>query len=131
VNTKVDQAQRTKTENIRKKHPRLVREERTLVAMIGQYCGEKHGHAGQLCAECRELQDYARERLGKCPFQEGKTVCSKCPVHCYKPAMREAIKRVMRFSGPKMLFHHPVMALWHLFDRIRKTPLKAASKVGS
>lgn len=27
--------------------------------------------------------------------------------------MREEIRRVMRFSGPRMLFYHPVQAIWH------------------
>ena len=28
--------------------------------------------------------------------------------------MREQIRRVMRFSGPRMLLYHPVLAVWHL-----------------
>ena len=37
-------------------------------------------------------------------------------VHCYQPQMREQIRQVMRYSGPRMLFHHPVMAIRHLID---------------
>ena len=39
---------------------------------------------------------------------ESKTFCSNCRVHCYCPDMREKIRMVMRFSGPRMLFYHPV-----------------------
>ena len=35
-------------------------------------------------------------------------------VHCYQPQMREQIRQVMRFSGPRMLLYHPVLAVWHL-----------------
>ncbi len=28
--------------------------------------------------------------------------------------MRERVKEVMRFSGPRMIFHHPVVAVKHL-----------------
>lgn len=43
-----------------------------------------------------------------------------CRVHCYKPAMREKIRAVMRFSGPRMIFHHPVAAVWHVIETKRE-----------
>lgn len=111
-------------------HPRLKREAKTVAEMIALYCRNLHHQRRGLCAECGELQDYARERLVKCPFQEGKTVCSKCNVHCYKPEMREKIRNVMRYSGPRMLYTHPLMAVLHLNDRRRKepTPVKSGIK---
>ena len=81
--------------------------------MIELYCRKKHG-GKDLCAECAELTEYARTRSDKCPFMETKTFCSNCKVHCYKPDMREKIRAVMRFSGPRMLFSHPIMALHHV-----------------
>jgi hypothetical protein len=30
--------------------------------------------------------------------------------------MREKIREVMRFSGPRMIFHHPIMAIRHLIE---------------
>jgi hypothetical protein len=47
---------------------------------------------------------------------ETKTFCSNCKVHCYKPEMREKIKEIMRFSGPRMIFYHPIMAIRHLIE---------------
>lgn len=47
---------------------------------------------------------------------ETKTFCSNCKVHCYKPDMREKIREVMRFSGPRMLFYHPIMAIRHVME---------------
>ena len=52
----------------------------------------------------------------KCPFMESKTFCSNCRVHCYCPDMRAKIRMVMRFSGPRMLFYHPVLAIRHLVE---------------
>ena len=75
-----------------------------------------------LCAECQELLQYALERLDNCPFQEHKTTCENCPVHCYRPEMRERIRAVMRYAGPRMLFRHPLLALLHLWDRARGAP---------
>lgn len=51
---------------------------------------------------------------------ETKTFCSNCRVHCYKPEMREKIRAVMRFSGPRMLFVHPVAAIRHVIETRRK-----------
>ena len=58
--------------------------------------------------------DYANMRSNKCPFMETKTFCSNCKVHCYKPEMREKIREVMRYSGPRMIFHHPAAAIHHV-----------------
>ena len=104
-------------------HPRMARERKTIEAMIGIYCRDHHGTRGDLCRECGGLLDYANLRLEKCPFQEGKTVCAKCPIHCYKPEMRERVRGVMRYSGPRMTFRHPVLALFHLIDGLRRKPL--------
>ena len=75
-----------------------------------------HGKRQGLCPDCAALDLYARERSDKCPFMETKTFCSNCKVHCYKPEMREKIRAVMRFSGPRMMFHHPVMAVRHVLE---------------
>lgn len=91
------------------------REKETVSLMIQIYCKKKHG-GETLCPECAALDAYARSRSDKCPFMETKTFCSSCKVHCYKPDMREKIKEVMRFSGPRMIFYHPIMAIRHLID---------------
>ena len=91
------------------------REKAMVTEMIVLYCQKNH-HANALCPDCAALTEYARQRSDKCPFMESKTFCSNCKVHCYKPEMREKIRAVMRFSGPRMMFHHPVMAVRHLME---------------
>ena len=95
---------------------------KTIVAMLRIYCKDHHSTSDGLCSECMELRDYAEQRLLHSPFQPKKPPCSKCPVHCYKPAMRERIREVMRYAGPRMLGKHPVMAVRHLLDGLRKPP---------
>lgn len=91
--------------------------EKELVSqMIALYCKKKHGSKHGLCPECIELDAYARQRSDKCPFMETKTFCSNCKVHCYKPVMREKIREVMRFSGPRMIFTHPITAIRHVVE---------------
>lgn len=94
-------------------------EKRVLAEMIGIYCRGRHHSKGNLCEECHELLDYAHARVDQCPFMEHKTFCSQCPVHCYSPIMREKIRAVMRYSGPRMLFVHPVLAMKHLAHRLK------------
>jgi len=91
--------------------------------MIRDYC-RGHHEGKPPCPSCCELEAYARERLSRCPFREGKTTCAKCAVHCYLPEHRSKIRAVMRYAGPRMLYRHPVMAVRHLMDGHRKAPLK-------
>ena len=101
---------------------RMTREARTVEAMIRLYCQARHKTNGPICPDCRELWEYSQTRLNRCPFQEGKTTCAKCPVHCYRPELRERIRTVMRYAGPRMLLRHPFLALMHLWDGIRRAP---------
>jgi hypothetical protein len=106
----------------------MARESRTIHAMIEIYCRDHHGNGvrrnngmkHKFCPGCRELLAYAELRLDKCPFQKNKTTCGNCPVHCYKPSMREKVREVMRYAGPRMTYRHPVLALFHLLDGMRK-----------
>jgi hypothetical protein len=100
---------------------RLQRERRTINMMIGIYCADHHnGSEDSLCGSCQEFQDYADRRLEKCPYGDDKPTCANCPVHCYKPARREQVKRIMRYAGPRMLLKHPVLAIRHQLDGFRK-----------
>jgi hypothetical protein len=92
------------------------REKELVSQMIALYCKKQHHTKGALCPECAALRDYARQRSEKCPFMESKTFCSNCKVHCYKPEMREKIREVMRFSGPRMILHHPITAIRHVIE---------------
>jgi hypothetical protein len=110
--------------------------------MIGMYCRDHHADrpragaagaagpdaapadeaAGELCEECGALLAYARARLDRCPYGIDKPTCAKCTTHCYRPAMREQVRAVMRYAGPRMVREHPILAAAHLTDGRRKTP---------
>lgn len=87
--------------------------------MIRLYCKKNHHHRLGLCPDCQALYEYALFRKSKCPFRGQNTFCNTCPVHCYRPDMREAIRKVMRFSGPRLLFIHPIVALRHMVLTLR------------
>jgi len=107
---------------------RIRREKKTVAKMIAMYCRDHHGEVGKLCTECAELHDYAMARLDRCAYGLGKPVCAHCPIHCYRASMREGMQAVMRHSGPRMMWEHPIMAVWHLVDSRRKAPKKPSDK---
>ena len=79
------------------------REKRVVAQMIQLYCSKQHHNGATLCKECSCLLSYAN-----------------CQVHCYQPQMREQIQQVMRYAGPRMLLHHPVLAVRHLLESRRE-----------
>ena len=93
---------------------RIEEEIKTVGYMITLYCRKVHHSDGKLCEQCKELMEYSSQRLRKCPFQEDKNNCNNCKVHCYGPTMREKIRVVMRFSGPRMMLYHPLVAIRHI-----------------
>jgi hypothetical protein len=87
--------------------------------MIQMYCGAHHNGKLELCPSCLRLQEYAYQRLDLCPFRENKSTCAKCAVHCYSRSMRTQIQDVMRYSGPRMLVKHPILAVRHVLDGLK------------
>jgi hypothetical protein len=110
-----------------KRFVRRARELKTLEAMTRLYC--RHHHGGEeLCAECGSLWEYARRRTERCIFGDAKPTCANCVVHCYRADMRERVRDMMRFSGPRMMLRHPILAVLHLLDGRRPAPLLPGGK---
>ncbi len=123
-------------------NPRLKREIQTLTVMITLYCQRHHGggkNGKDHCPECEPLLNYALARIDHCPYcrqkvkrgaenlpsgegndhpgdYQDKPPCNLCPIHCYRPEMRERIRQVMRWAGPRMIWRHPLLAWFHLRD---------------
>ena len=110
---------------------RVRQEQRTIAAMLDIYCRDLHGTAGTLCADCARLGEYAHRRLDTCPFGEDKPACNQCEVHCYSAAMRERVREVMRYAGPRMPLRHPLMAIRHILAELRRVPALPKRRRGS
>jgi predicted amidophosphoribosyltransferase len=100
---------------------RIEREKKVIKLMVELFCRRHHDSLNELCPDCRDLLNYAHRRLDKCKFGQAKPVCNKCPVHCYQKEMRERIRQVMRYAGPRMLYTHPLAALEHFYYGLRKS----------
>ena len=96
-----------------RKMQKIRKEKDTVEFMIRLYCRRRHGAEG-LCSECEDLLRYSQARLDSCPFGVSKKSCRKCSIHCYSPEMREKIREVMRYSGPRMFLYSPFEAFRHI-----------------
>ena len=105
-----------------KRFLRRAREKRTVETMVIMYCRRHHDGAPP-CPECTALLDYANRRLERCLFGDAKPTCANCVVHCYRADMRERMREVMRWAGPRMLLRHPVLGIRHLLDGRRPSPM--------
>jgi len=114
------------------------KEKNDISAMIELYCKDNHKAKknkkeasgikaechlcktnAHLCKECESLLEYAKNCLEKCPFKEEKPLCSKCSIHCYSKHFRKQIIKVMRYSGPRILYYKPSVAIRHLTKTIK------------
>jgi hypothetical protein len=110
---------------------RLERERYTIRVMIELYCRVNHNTVDKLCNYCGELFVYSMQRIDNCPYGAEKPTCAKCPIHCYKPEMREKIRQVMRYAGPRMILSHPILTMMHYVDEITEAGgAKPAKKIG-
>ena len=91
-------------------------EKRVVSHMIGLCCKHKL-KCGEMPQEYKELEAYAHKRLDGCKFGDSKPACKRCPIHCYRPDMRQKIRDVMRWAGPRMLIYDPIAAIKHLFNK--------------
>ena len=103
-------------------HKRMIREKKTITYMVHLFCKAHHKHSSELCVACQQFEEYAHLRLDKCPFQDKKSVCGKCKIQCYKPDMKQQARQIMSYAGPRLLLHHPGLALHHIWDKRRKAP---------
>ncbi len=112
-------------------------EKKLIPVMIAKYCRGNHKHErkekglkhNELCPECEALKEYALFRLEKCPFKKNKGFCSYCKIHCYKPEYKEQIRKVMKYSGHRMIFSHPIFSFSHVVGVIKhKRQVKKANK---
>ncbi len=106
-----------------KESPRIRREKKTLAVLIEIYCKQFKTEGSEAhCENYRKLLDYAIKRTENCPYGKNKPVCNKCRIHCYSREMRERVREVMRYSGPRIMLTHPYLAIMHYVDSMRKYP---------
>lgn len=118
-------------------------EKEVVTQMIEIYCsGNRHEDRGdwgaancrnprfgpeghyRLCPDCARLAEYSCTRTQVCPRTAVKTFCKNCPIRCYEETEQEEIRTVMRFSGPRIMLHHPVDGVYHCMCSVLKKEKK-------
>lgn len=87
--------------------------------MVMIYCDGHHKHTLSPCPKCQEVLDYSKFRTSKCPYIKKTLFCSNCPTPCYKPDMKEEMRVIMKYSGPRYFFKHPILVLKHGYTDIK------------
>ncbi len=80
-----------------------------------------------VCDECADHLRYAEARRAYCP-KDPKPFCAHCDTHCYRPAEAEWQRQMMRYAGPKSMWHgHAVDGIKHMLEGRKWRKLAAAS----
>lgn len=98
---------------------KIERETKTILIMVKIYCKGFH-KTDSLCSDCQNLADYAIECVSQCPYGEKKPACGLCPSNCFRKDRYANIATVMRYAGPRMLYKHPILALRHVIDAVKR-----------
>ncbi len=78
--------------------------------------------------EKEDLKKYCEFRLSKCPFKDNKLFCSNCKIHCYDKTHQDLIKKVMRYSGPRMMIYHPIVTIKHINETMKRKRVEKRTK---
>lgn len=95
---------------------KIYKEKEVVDLMIDIYYKKKIKKDISKRVEKEDLKKYCAYRLSLCPFKDKKPFCSNCKIHCYDKVHKELIKEVMRYSGPRMLLYHPIIAIKHVIE---------------
>ncbi len=87
--------------------------------MIKMYCKYNHSKSTELCYDCIDLMEYSKFRTSKCPYIGITLFCVNCPTPCYKVDYKEVMRKVMKYSGPRFLFKHPIYTISHVISDYR------------
>jgi hypothetical protein len=80
-----------------------------------------------VCDACAELLVYAERRRAFCP-KDPKPFCSHCDTHCYRADLREQMRDVMRYAGPRSILRgHAIDGIKHVLES-RKFRKQAETK---
>ncbi len=98
--------------------------EKELIEIMIKLYNKKKLRQKQLTKEMQELLEYSYLRIENCPHQKKningeKPFCSCCTIQCYKADMKQSMVEVMKFSGPRLIFSHPIVSIDHLHKTLK------------
>lgn len=83
-----------------------------------------------LCEECAGHIRYAEQRRAYCP-RDPKPFCAHCDTHCYRPEEAEWQRQMMRYAGPRSMFHgYAIPGIKHALEA-RKWRRRMAAKAAA
>lgn len=76
-----------------------------------------------LCKDCLNLALLAQIHIQQCARIQDKSFCHLCPKNCYSKRHLKQISTMMKFSGKRILFYHPLLALKYIFFIVKSKRL--------
>ena len=108
------------------------REMKTIRAMIAIYCQDHHHVAAGSCAmRARRCSSMLRPDLANARGVTRNPCVPTARSIAIKPAMRDQVRQVMRYAGPKMLLRHPLLAVSHLLQKRKAHAATARRRFGN
>lgn len=125
---------------------RKVREDTRIVAGMGAiYCAGQHRERSRvplesdaaslgvygrrtpkLCEECSEHIRYAEKRRAYCP-RDPKPFCAHCDTHCYSADESAWQRQMMRYAGPRSMWHgYAIPGIKHALEARKWRKMMAA-----
>jgi hypothetical protein len=104
--------------------------ERRLLGSDAAALGTYGRRVPRLCDECAEHIRYAEKRRAYCP-KDPKPFCAHCDTHCYSSAEAEWQRQMMRYAGPRSMWHgYAIPGIKHALEarKWRKTMAAKASE---
>lgn len=102
------------------------KEKETVRKMFGLYCQKNHDTpAGKkLCPKCTALLATVMLKMNRCPYGITKPICEKCKIPCFGKKQTKDFLDIMQGSRTKMLLRHPIMAMRHRLNGMRREVTK-------
>jgi len=94
---------------------KIEKDKQTIRFMVELYCKQKL-HQTSISEEYTQLIEYGCLRLEHCKYGKKKPACKSCKTHCYRSEMREKMRTVMKWAGPRMLLYNPMAMIRHLMN---------------
>ena len=88
--------------------------------MIKIFCKGNHpddnsNNSSNLCNMCHDMEKYIHNRIDYC--KQNNFFCAYCDNKCHPMDKSDYLKKIMRYSGPRILKKYPIMSIKHFLKK--------------
>lgn len=88
--------------------------------MIKIFCKSNHSddntyNCNNLCNKCYDMQKYMHYRIDHC---KQNNFCAYCGTKCHPKDKSDYMKKIMRYSGPRIFKKYPIISIKHFIKKL-------------